>query len=123
VGDTGQGIGGGGVTGEELLGKIVDLAHWTGWSVAHFRSVRVQRADGSTYYQTPVAADGKGWPDLVMVHPQRGLILYREIKGNNETVSKDQAEWGARLSIAGGDWNVWRPRHWVEIEATLKGDA
>jgi hypothetical protein len=46
---------------------VIIYAHSTGWFVSHFRGVRIQRQDGSVYYQTPCSADGKGLPDLLMV--------------------------------------------------------
>jgi len=41
--------------------RVIDLARQLGWRVAHFRKTRVQRKDGSTFWETPVAADGKGF--------------------------------------------------------------
>lgn len=100
------------VTGGQLQQKVITLAHTMGWSVAHFRSVQVTNAKGDTHWETPVGADGKGFPDLVLVHPGEERILYREIKGQYETVRPEQVAWGALLGEAGGDWMVWRPFMW-----------
>jgi hypothetical protein len=40
--------------------QVIDLAHYTGWLVAHFRNVRVLSKNGSIKYQVPVQADWKG---------------------------------------------------------------
>jgi hypothetical protein len=61
-----------------------------------------------------------GWPDLVLVHPDRG-VLYRELKSDRGRLSPDQEAWGDLLTRAGCDWQVWTPSDWSAIEATLKG--
>ena len=98
-------------TGGQLQKQIVTLAHTFGWKIAHFRSVPVQRGD-RTVWQTPVAADGVGFPDLVLLHPTKGEAYFREIKGDYETVRPEQEQWGAWILGAGLDWAIWRPRQW-----------
>jgi hypothetical protein len=106
------------MTGEELLSNVVDLAHQFGWTVAHFRSVRQVRADGTVFYATPVGADGKGFPDLVLVH-LRGGVLFREIKGDREQIAPEQQVWARKLMEAGADHAFWRPKGWDEIKSVL----
>lgn len=48
-----------------------------------------------------------GWPDLVIVGAR---ILYRELKSESGIVSAEQRRVGSRLTRAGADWAVWRPR-------------
>lgn len=103
------------MTGGDLQQKVIELAHYYGWSVAHFRSVKTQRVDGTTRYMTPVAADGKGFPDLVLVHPAEQQLLFREIKGQTEVMRREQVSWGQKLMAAGADWAIWRPRDWDDI--------
>lgn len=86
---------------------VIDAAHKHGWKVAHFRGVRIQRADGSTYYQTPVQADGKGFPDLVLV---RDRVIFAELKRENGKPDPNQEAWLAALQVAGANWYVWKPR-------------
>jgi hypothetical protein len=93
--------------------RIIDLAHLHSWKVAHFRPA--QLADGS--YRTAVSADGQGFPDLLLV---RERIIFREIKTDTGQLSHEQRAWGRWLTAAGQDWDVWRPRHWERITATLK---
>jgi hypothetical protein len=64
-----------------------------GWRVAHFRGVKIQRRNGSVYYQTPVQADGAGWPDIVAVHEQADYLLAIELKTKSGTLSPDQEKW------------------------------
>jgi predicted protein tyrosine phosphatase len=96
---------------------VIDTARANGWMVAHFRRVRVQRGNGQTYYETPVAADGAGWPDLVLV---RDRVLFRELKADRGRLSDEQTMWQERLIAAGADWAVWRPKDRTEIERALR---
>ncbi len=48
-----------------------------------------------------------GWPDWVIIGNR---ILYRELKSEHGVVSAAQRDVGARITRAGGDWAVWRPR-------------
>jgi hypothetical protein len=101
------------MTETEFTDKIVDLAHTFGWSVAHFRPARTEHG-----WRTPVAYDGKGWPDLVLAHVDHG-VMYREVKTDSGQVSAEQAAWIALLRVAGADAAVWRPADWPEIQHTL----
>jgi hypothetical protein len=93
-----------------------------GWRVAHFRTVRVQRGN-STHWETPVAADGKGFPDLVLV---RDRVLFVELKLNTtlgkagkKGLSEDQKDWHVALLKAGAEFHLWKPSDWPEIEKVL----
>ena len=54
------------VSEKDLQRGIIDLACALGYRVAHFRPVQT-----STAWRTPVAADGAGWPDLVLISGRR----------------------------------------------------
>jgi hypothetical protein len=96
---------------------IVSLAKSLGWTVAWFRNVRIQRANGTTFYQLPVAADGKGWPDLILC---RGTeLLFCELKRENGVLEPAQKEWRDRLLAAQARWYCWKPRDLDFIEAVL----
>lgn len=107
-------------TEAEFMQRVIDLARSLGWKVAHFRGVRVQRADGSTYWQTPVQADGAGWPDLFLVRKKKALALETKIRPNKPT--PEQEAWLAALSlIPGVTAAVVYPEDWDEIETILRG--
>ena len=99
----------------DLQVSIIELAHVYGWRVACFRKVRVQRKNGSVYWETPVGADGKGWPDLCLV--RNGQKLFVELKSATGRVEPDQAVW---LELLGGI--VWGPKQWFDgtVERALK---
>ena len=100
----------------EFQQQIIDYAHLNGWRVAHFRSVRIQREDGSYYYATPVQADGEGFPDLVLIRPPR--LVFAEVKVSAK-VSPKQEIWLQDLRDCGMEVYVWRPTDWAEIERVL----
>lgn len=90
---------------------VIDAAHLQGWRVAHFRPAMT-----SSGWRTPVAADGKGFPDLVLV---RDRVVFAELKGSSGQVRPDQRQWLDALQAAGVEAYCWRPRDWDEIERTL----
>jgi hypothetical protein len=51
-----------------------------------------------------------GWPDWVIVGNR---IIYRELKTEHGSLSAAQRDVGDRITRAGGDWGVWRPRDLV----------
>jgi hypothetical protein len=109
-------------TEAEFQQLIIDAAHYLGWRVAHFRGVRVQRKDGTVFYQTPVQADGEGFPDLVLVNPTQQRVIYAEVKSEMGRLSAAQIAWKVILEAAGQDYRLWQPKDWDEIEKTLRGN-
>lgn len=91
---------------------VIDLARLNGWIVAHFRPAQNSRGE----WRTPVAADGKGFPDLVLV---RERVLFRELKTDRGRLSQEQWSWIAQLGDAGADAGVWMPRDWDRIVEEL----
>jgi VRR-NUC domain-containing protein len=104
----------------ELQTAVIECAQLLGYHVAHFRPARVMRG-GREIYETPVDADGKGFPDLVLVHPGGGHLV-RELKSAVGRVSPEQAVWLELFKRAGVDTGVWRPADWLSgaIEVELR---
>ena len=94
---------------------VIEPAQLCGWKVAHFRAARTK--DG---WRTPVAADGPGWPDRVLV---RERIIFAECKSQKGRLRLDQKEWQTRLKTAGAEVYVWRPANWDTIESLLTAEA
>jgi hypothetical protein len=105
------------MTESEFQEQIIELAHVFGWRIAHFRPAQTKHG-----WRTPVSADGKGWPDLVLVHagspPIKHVhtpagsaqrVLFRELKSESGQLSSEQLQWGDWLTAAGADWQLWRP--------------
>jgi hypothetical protein len=112
--------------------KVVELAHLWGWKVASFRPAGTGKG-----WRTPVKYDGKGYPDLTMIH-EKGYIIFAEMKRETgSTMSAEQKEWATvfmRCASAINDWldepvmpeqrdrvfyRMWRPRDGNEIVTLL----
>lgn len=102
-----------------LQTAAIDAARILGYRVAHFRSVPVKRGP-RVVWETPVQADGRGFPDLVVVG--HGRVLWRELKVGRNTLSDEQAAWLEALRAAGQDAGVWTDRDWLDglIEVDLR---
>ena len=86
--------------------RVTDLADAHGWDWQHCR--RPQQ-------------DRPGFPDLVLWHPGRGLVLFRELKRDSGKLTSHQWSRIGALNAAGADVSVWYPSDWPEIEALLTG--
>lgn len=66
-----------------------------------------------------------GFPDLVLVNPRTGRVLWRELKTNKGRVSPEQQEWLDGLTACGMDAGVWRPNDLDDgrVLAELKGQT
>lgn len=96
--------------------RVIDLAHQHNWLVAHFRPARCVRPDGTVYYETPVQADGAGFPDLVLV---RDIVIFAELKSDKGTVKIEQRAWLDRLHQANAYSVLWRPKDWELVTRIL----
>jgi hypothetical protein len=103
----------------EFQRGVVALARRCGFQkVAHFRKVRVQRKDGSVYWETPVAEDGKGFLDLMLVKP--GRIVCPELKFGRNKPTPEQEAWHDLLrTVPGVEAYFWWPAQWAAIVAVL----
>ncbi len=109
----------GSISHEELVKAIADLARTYGWRVAGFRGVRIQRQDGSIFYQTPVLFDARGWPDLVLLKKAEGKgkvsrRLAIEVKCGKDTLKPEQQEWLELMDACGFECWEWREVDWID---------
>lgn len=95
---------------------VVSFAQGRGWRVGHFRKVRVARTGGKTFWETPVAADGKGFPDLELV---RDRLIKAELKVGKNKLEPDQELWRDAYLKAGIEWYCWYPRDLADIYKIL----
>lgn len=104
------------ITESELQQAIIDCVHAMGGVVAHFRPAKTAHG-----WRTAVAADGKGFPDLVIC--VNGRTLFRELKRMGMPLAEHQENWKRWLGWNGADWGLWRPMDWLDgtIEADLNG--
>ena len=111
-------------TETEFKDAVIDLAHSFGWKVVHFRPAQTKHG-----WRTPVQGDGKGWPDLILVH-RSGWLILAELKDRRGVLSKEQAEWRDTLTevtehllMTRVKYFIWRPKDWSEIVRILSFGA
>ena len=90
----------------DLQQRVTDLADAHGWDWQHCRRPQEDRP---------------GFPDLVLWHPGRGLVLFRELKREGGKLTGHQWPRLSGLIRAGANAHVWFPSDWPEIEALLTG--
>lgn len=105
-------------TEAEFQEAVIQIAQLQGWKAAHFRAARTAKG-----WRTAVAADGAGFPDLVMVRNE--TLIFVELKSAGGRVSPLQKDWLAALTNVGLETpnviiKTWRPRDWPAIERILQ---
>jgi hypothetical protein len=98
----------------ELQRAVIELAKWCGWMVVHFKPAQ-RSGSWATHFDGDV-----GFPDLVLAHPERGVV-FAELKTARGKVTAGQQAWLCALSDAGQDAVVWRPDDWPTILQRLQG--
>lgn len=107
------------MTEAQFQHKVLDAARWLGWRCFHPRTV--QTADGR--HLTAYTGEA-GFPDLVLAHRNRGLIL-AELKTARGRLTEAQKLWRDELLAAGAEYYLWRPDDWECIVNRLstKGET
>lgn len=103
------------ITEAQFQTAILDLARWLGWRTFHPRTIKSFTGHHLTAYQGE-----RGFVDLVLAHPQRGVI-FAELKSKTGRLSIHQELWREVLERAGAEYHLWRPQDWHNIEKRLKG--
>jgi hypothetical protein len=93
--------------------KVEQIAKMNGWLIFH----------ASPHMVRPGVwrSDGKGFPDLCLCHPSRGLI-FAELKSQEGRLSHEQKLWAEALLNAGVEHYVWRPNQ-LDLIAMRLGKA
>jgi hypothetical protein len=99
----------------ELQSAVIELARMFRWRVAHFRPAKTAHG-----WRTPVQADGKGFPDLLLV---RDRVIAAELKSDAGKLGDDQAAWLDAFEIAGVESYVWRPSDLEQVANVLRRKA
>jgi VRR-NUC domain len=102
------------VTEAEFTTQVIATARMFGWTTAHFRPALTKHG-----WRTAVQGDGKGFPDLVLLHVERGELWFRELKVGKGRPTDEQRAWGEQLAAAGQDFAVWRDTDWDAIVVEL----
>jgi len=103
------------VKGKDLQKAIIGLARTHGWRVAHTPPILAAvRGKGGTIEQrwmTPVQADGKGFPDLLLLR-ERPLAI--EVKGAGDKLRPEQSTWLSAFRMAGVEAYVITEADWPD---------
>jgi len=104
---------------EEWQDEVVDIAHAFGWWAVHYRAGYTRSGE----WRTPVAYDGGGFPDLVLVRERLIAVeCKRQPRGPAERerqVAPQQERWLERIRTAGTAAYVWRPEDVDTVIAVL----
>jgi len=93
---------------ETLQSHLLRLASLLGWAL--------------TYHTLDSRGSGKGFPDLVLVHPGKKRVLWLELKAEGEKPKPDQIAWAEALVACGQEHHfVWpSDYHAGRVEEWLK---
>lgn len=97
----------------EWQSQVLGFAALHGWRVAHFRAARTAHG-----WRTAVSADGKGFPDLVLVRGNR--LIFAELKRDGEVPTPEQEQWFKALRGTQAEVYLWEPRDWELIRGVLQ---
>lgn len=87
----------------QFQATVIQLAKVNHWMVFH--PAKMQGRDG--VWRTALSGN-KGFPDLVLAHKERGLIM-AELKSETGKVSFDQQMWMTNLA-SWAECYIWRPK-------------
>jgi len=93
------------------MDQVIRLAKMQGWLIFHASPKMVRPGVWRS--------DGRGFPDLVLVHKGGRGIIYAELKTDLGRLSEHQLDWGEAILTAGGEYHVWRPQHLQAIAERL----
>lgn len=93
------------ITEKEFQATVRELAELRGWKVFTTWNSRHSPA---------------GEPDLRLVHPTKGRMVWAELKREGGRLTELQREAIEILKEAGQEVYVWFPSSWASIEATLE---
>jgi len=96
---------------------VVEAATLYGWRHCHTRRAVVRKGRIAT--PTSVA----GWPDLVLWRPQKGGLMFVELKKIGGKLSPEQKDVLESLASAGATVDAWFPDQWDRIIELLQGGA
>jgi len=130
-------------TEAQWAAQVEDLALISGWRTYRVtNSTReIVRRSGARVRVRNVNASGVGFPDMVMVHARRRLLLFIELKrdkqrGHHHGVTEEQNAWLEDLRAAstrtdacgvpahaGVGVYVWTASDWDEVVSVLTGGS
>ncbi len=96
---------------------VTEAAALHGWRWCHTRKATVRKGRIATPTSVP------GWPDLVLWRPNKGGLMFVELKKLGGTLSPEQKDVLESLASAGAVVDTWWPDQWNRITELLRGGA
>lgn len=105
------------ISERDFTATVIELARHAGWLAAHFRPCLSQAGR----WLTAVQGDGVGFPDLVLVHPATGRLLFAELKTDRGRLTEAQLAWNHALAACppAVEYECWRPKDMADIKQVL----
>jgi hypothetical protein len=92
------------MTETELKSVVLNVARRAGWLIHHDLPAMSRHGRWATHVEGTV-----GFPDLVLVHPNAGQLLFVELKSEKGKTTTSQDNWLAALSLANIEHHIVRP--------------
>ena len=92
------------MTENELKSVVLNVARRAGWMIHHDLPAMSRNGRWATHVEGTV-----GFPDLVLVHPNAGQLLFVELKSDKGKTTTSQDNWLAAIGLAGCENHVVRP--------------
>jgi hypothetical protein len=92
------------MTESELKSVVLNVARRAGWLIHHDLPAMSRSGRWATHVEGDV-----GFPDLVLLHPNAGQLLFVELKSEKGKTTTSQDNWLAALGLAGCENHVVRP--------------
>ncbi|MFI8595884.1 VRR-NUC domain-containing protein [Rothia koreensis] len=89
------------------------INQWTEKQLQTHIMLLARRLKWRSYHTHDSRRSQPGFPDLVLVRPDRG-VLWRELKTTRGRLTRDQQAWLNDLTQAGQNAAVWRPANLLD---------
>ena len=87
-----------------LKSTVINVARMKGWLIHHDLPAMNRRGRWATHVEGDV-----GFPDLVLLSPHYGQLLFVELKSEKGRTTSSQDNWLGALTLAGIESHVVRP--------------
>ena len=87
-----------------LKSAVINVARMKGWLIHHDLPAINRRGRWATHIEGDV-----GFPDLVLLSPHHGQLLFVELKSEKGRTTSSQDNWLGALALAGIESHVVRP--------------
>lgn len=107
-----------GIREDDFQRQVTELATFYGWRWVHVRPGQYTDGRFATMTSGTLA---RGWPDLVMVQPSTGRLLFAELKVPPNTPTDDQRRvLDVLRCVMFAEVYIWRPDDWSDIQRVLR---